>query len=92
MSEILGTFHAGQVRLDEPVNWPDGARVRVQPVVVEDLPVGMTEDEQTGSPERITAWLARFDALEPLGMTPAEEADETTFRAEVRRGRELADE
>ena len=31
MSEISGTYHDGQIKLDGSVNWPNGSRVRVLP-------------------------------------------------------------
>lgn len=85
MNETTGTFRAGSVVLDEPVNWPDGVRVSVQPIQPAEPPLGMSEEQQSDNPQKIAEWLARFDVLEPLEWTPEEEAGLAAFRAEVKR-------
>jgi len=38
-------------------------------------PPGTVGDEQTNTPEAVSAWVAAFDAIPPLAMTSAEEAE-----------------
>jgi hypothetical protein len=83
MKTILGTWKNGQVVLDAPADWPDGSRVQIEPVASDEL-VGMTEEEQADDPESLARWLATFDALEPLSMTPEEEANLTAWRQSVK--------
>ena len=44
----------------------------------------MTEEEQGDDPESIARWIAEFDAIPPLQMTPEEGADMNAWRAKVK--------
>jgi len=81
MRVVTGTYHEGQVVLDSPVDWPDGARVNV----ATEETVGLSEADWPRTPEELDALVARFAALEPLEITPEEEAEIAAARAEVRR-------
>lgn len=73
MHAIRATWINGQIILDEPVDWPDGCRLTVDPKPGPVF-VGMTEEEQGDDTESITRWISEFDAIPPLEMTPDEEA------------------
>ncbi len=77
MSTIHGTYHAGRVELDSPVDWPDGHRVEVIDPSREQ--VGRSEEDWPDTPEGREALVARFDAIGPIDFTREEPAD----RAEV---------
>jgi hypothetical protein len=83
MSGITGTWKAGRVVLDQAVDWPDGRRVLVEPVPAEDCP-GLREEDWSDTPEAIAQWLQWYDSLEPLEMTPAEEAEWMTWRNRIK--------
>jgi hypothetical protein len=70
---LTGIWKNGQVILDGPAHWPEGCRVVVIRECVPDF-LGTTGDEQANDPESIARWIADFDAIPPLEMTPAEEA------------------
>ena len=73
-TSLTGILKNGQVILDKQAEWPEGCRV----VVVRESAVpflGMVEDEQGDDPESIARWIAAFDAIPPLEMTPEEEAE-----------------
>jgi hypothetical protein len=72
MHAIKGTFIGGQIVLGEPTDWPDGTPVVIEPVA--DTACGMSEKDWQDTPEAIEAWLRWYDALEPLVLTPEEEA------------------
>ncbi len=74
MSTVKGTFRNGQVVLDEAADWPDGSRVVVEPVV-EVATVGIREEDWPETPDGIARHLALMDQIEPLELTPEEEAD-----------------
>ena len=74
MSAINGTVRNGHVVLDTPADWPEGSRVRVEPLPEAEV-YGMCEEDWQDTPEAIAAWLAWYDSLEPLEMSPAEEAE-----------------
>jgi hypothetical protein len=73
MSAIRGTIQDGKVILDTPANWPNGKRVFVVDPEGDDGLVMLSEEEQGTDPESIARWLAWYDALEPLVMTPEDE-------------------
>jgi hypothetical protein len=78
MAAIYGTVTGGKVEFPVPVGWPDGTKVRVEPA--EEQPdVGLSEEDWDTSPEGIAAWIAMVDQLQPLILTPEEEA---VFRGE----------
>ena len=71
---LTGIFKDGRIILDEQANWPEGCRVVVirEPAV---QVLGLGDEEQGDDPESIARWIASFDAIPPLEMTPEEEAD-----------------
>ena len=69
MSAVRATWKNGQVILEGPAIWPEGSRLVVSEAA------GDMQDDREESPEAIAHWIAEFDAIEPLEMTAAEEAD-----------------
>src|SRR5262245_12948530 len=74
MNAVTGTYQNGQIVLDAPADWPDGCRVLVEPGPAEET-LGIREEDWPDTPEGIAEWLKWYDALEPLLMTPEEEAE-----------------
>ena len=81
MNHANGTYKNGLVILDDNADFPDGSRVRVEPVGEEES-LGMREEDWPDTPEAIEEWLKWYDSLEPLIMTPEEEAAWQSARAE----------
>src|SRR5437762_421446 len=81
---VPGTFHDGRVVLEAPVDWPEGMKVQVIPVESGER-IGLTEEEWSDSPEAIEDWLRWYRALEPLKITPEEEAEFWRFQEEIDR-------
>ncbi len=83
MSIIHGTYKHGHVELDSPVDWPEGVRVGIlSPKEVEenldkngDEPLGMTDADWPTTKEGIEALIAEWNAMEPLALTPEDEAE-----------------
>jgi hypothetical protein len=86
---LRGTWKEGQIILDEPVDWPDGCRVTVEPITGQVEALGITEDEWPRTPEAIADWLDWFDSVEPIEMTPEEEANWRAAR-DARKAYEIA--
>jgi hypothetical protein len=81
MSAVNAAYIDGRIVLDTSPDWPNGTRLVVKVVPV--VPVRMmTEDEQGDDPESITRWLVWFDSLEPLRLSPEDEARIAQVRAE----------
>ncbi len=71
MNAIRSVVKNGRVEVDAPPDWPDGTPVRVE--------LGLNgqseyDDESPETPEEIQAWLRWYHSLEPIVMTPEEEA------------------
>jgi hypothetical protein len=71
MNAILSVVKNGRIEVDAPPDWPDGTPVRVE--------LGLNgqakfDDESPETPEEIEAWLRWYHSLEPIVMTPEEEA------------------
>jgi hypothetical protein len=74
VTAIKGIYRNGQVILDRNADWPDGSRVMVEPIPAEES-VGIREDAWPTDPEGIARHLALMERIEPLEMTPEEEAE-----------------
>src|ERR1700732_907319 len=71
MTTILSVVKNGRVEVDAPPDWPDGTPVRVE------LGLKGQVEHDGASPEtseEIEAWLHWYHGLEPIVMTPEEEA------------------
>jgi hypothetical protein len=71
MRTVKGTVKDGHIALAEPVDWPEGRELRVARIPSDSE---ARNDAQADDPESIARWIAEFDAIPPLQMTPAEEA------------------
>ena len=71
MTAISGIWHNGQVILDQPADWPEGCRLRIEPVPAEQLR-GPADNDEPETPEEIEEWLRWYRSLEPLEFTPEE--------------------
>jgi hypothetical protein len=87
-STLTGVWKNGQVVLDGPADWPEGCRVVVIPQSPPEV-LGTTGDEQADDPESIARWIAAFDAIPPVEMTPEEEAEWRAAR-EAQKAYEIA--
>ena len=81
MNVVHGTYREGRVDLDAAVDWPNGSRVAVLP---SNDSVGLVESDWPDCPETRAALLQRLDAIEPLELTPADEAETRAAREAVR--------
>ncbi len=84
MDAIRGIWKDGHVVLDGPVDWPEGARLVIEPEASQGEPIGVREEDWSNTPEAIAAWLQWYDSLQPLNFTPEEEADIAAWRQKVK--------
>jgi hypothetical protein len=68
MNHVYGRYREGRVELESQVDWPDGLRV------------ALTPDEAADDREAI---LNLMDDVEPLELTPADQAEIAAARAAV---------
>ena len=73
MNSVLATIRDGVIVPQQPIPWPEGAAVEVRLAndVAEEW--GMTEEEQSGSPEAIARWQAEFAAIPVATWTDADQ-------------------
>ncbi len=79
MIAVKGTLRNGQVVLDSPTDWPEGCRVSIEPLTEKET-FGIREEDWPVMPEGLADWEKWYDTLEPLEMTPQEEADLAAWR------------
>lgn len=82
MNAIKATVKNGQVLAAVPADWPEGSEVVIEPLASGTDYGGMRDEDWPTTPEGIAALLKRWDALEPLEMTPEEEARWEAIRKE----------
>jgi hypothetical protein len=71
MKAIMGTVRNGQIIADQPVEWPEGTRVIMEPAAEEES-LGIREEDWPTDPEGIARLVALMDQVEPVEMTPEE--------------------
>ncbi len=74
MNTVKATFFNGQIVLGSVPDWPDGTNVLIEPYPREE-PLGIREEDWPTDPEGVARHLALMDQIEPLEMTPGEEAE-----------------
>lgn len=85
MTAIRATWINGQIVPSEPVNWPEGSQLWVEPIVSPSEKIGMTEEEWHAGPEAIAAWAKVVEALEPMVWAEGESEALERYREQCRR-------
>ncbi len=83
MTAIKAMYKNGQIILDSQPDWPDGCRLRIEPLPSDEVVI-MTEDEQSDDLDAIQQWLTAFDAIPPLEMSAEEEAKWEAWRQKMK--------
>jgi hypothetical protein len=83
MRAIHAIWKDGRIVPTQPVDWPDGTALSVEPI--EEPQEGELEGDLMGDdPASIARWLAWYDSLEPLIFTAEEEVAWQAARRENR--------
>lgn len=83
MTVLRTTVRNGKIELAAPVDWPEGTEVRIEPFAQATM-VGLSEEDWPDTTEAIAAFLESMDKIEPLILTPEEEAAWETERSKRR--------
>ena len=83
MDAIKATWTNGQIVPAEPVDWPEGSQLLVEPVPAGEK-IGMTEEEWRDDPESIAAWIAAVDKIEPMIWAEGEREEYERYRKQCR--------
>ena len=82
MSTIKAIWTNGQILPTEPVDWPEGRQLLVEPAPRSEE-IGV--DESTwDDPDSIAAWAVAVESIEPLIWTDGEEREYERFREKFR--------
>ena len=71
MKSIHAIWKNGQIVPTQPVDWPDGTALAVEPIA-EPLETDSPGDLLGDDPQSIARWLAWLASLEPLSFSPEE--------------------
>jgi hypothetical protein len=83
VNAVRATFKNGQIVPSEPIRWPEGTELLVEPLPREQT-VGIREEDWQTDPEAVADWLRWYESLEPLEFTADEEADIAAWRQKVK--------
>ncbi len=84
MNAIKAKWTYGQIVPAEPVDWPEGSELLVEPVPSHEN-LGMQESDWDDSPEGIAKWCEAVDRIEPLEYTEEERVEMERYEKEYRR-------
>jgi hypothetical protein len=84
MHAIKATWTNGQIVPAEPVDWPEGSTLLVEPMPPAEK-IGLDESEWSDDPQSIADWIAWVDTIPPQVLADDERADMERYRAEHRR-------
>jgi hypothetical protein len=72
LNAVKAKYENGQIILTEPVDWPEGLDLLIEPLPQETM--GIPDDQWPTDPEGIAQLLARMDRVNPVWLTPEDEA------------------
>ena len=84
MKTLTATWKDGRILPDEAGDWPDGFRLRIEPLDQTES-LGIRDNEWSDTPEAIEAWIRWYDSLEPLEFTSEELAAWQSDREEQKK-------
>jgi hypothetical protein len=85
MNAIKGTVKNGKIVLDAPPDWTEGCPVIVEPVSAPGEKIGLDEFEWRDDPAALADWEAWIKTIEPIELSPDEQAANARFEEEFRR-------
>lgn len=83
MHAIRATWINGRIVPAEPVDWPEGSQLLVEPVPSGEK-VGFTEDFWRDEPEAIAAWIEAVEKIDPMIWAEGEREEYERYRKESR--------
>jgi hypothetical protein len=77
-------MNSGRIMPAEPVDWPEGSELIVEPLATPGK-IGLDEAEWQEDAESLVAWDAWLPTVEPLALSDEERATFECWREEVRK-------
>jgi hypothetical protein len=84
MNAIKAIWTNGQILPAEPVDWPEGSELLVEPVIPMEK-IGLDETDWHDDAAALADWEAWIKTIEPLELTEEEIDSMARFREEFRR-------
>lgn len=84
MHAIRATWKDGRIVPLDPIDWPDGTQLFIEPHISNEPPLGLREDQWRDDPQSIAEWNAWVDTIEPLEYTKDEIRAHEEFEAKMR--------
>ena len=84
MNAIKATWTHGQIVPAEPVDWPEGSELLVEPLAPSEK-IGVDESEWRDDAEALADWETWIATIEPLEYTDEERVSLARYREEFRR-------
>ncbi len=84
MNAVRAIWTNGRILPSEPVDWPEGSQLRVEPLFPNSERIGLPEEEWRDDPESIAAWIAAVEEIKPLNWAEGEEAEYERYREKCR--------
>lgn len=81
MNAIKAVWTQGRIVPTEPIDWPEGSELVVEPIGYLRVGVGLAEDQWRDDPESIAAWIRAVEQIEPLIWEDGEEEEQERYRA-----------
>ena len=85
MNTVRAIWTNGRIQPSEPVDWPEGCELIVEPFDPSETIPSLAEVEGPNDPATIAAWVAWVDTIEPLVLSDEERVEMDRYRAECRR-------
>jgi hypothetical protein len=85
MNTIKATVRNRRIELTAPEDLPDGTEVLVDVMPLSPEKVGLDESEWRDDPAALADWEAWMKTLEPMELSPEEQAANARFEEEFRR-------
>ena len=83
MNAVRAIWTNGRILPSEPVDWPDGIQLLVEPVSAGEK-IGLDESDWRDDPGSITDWIVAVEKIEPLVWEPGEEEKFLRYREQCR--------
>jgi hypothetical protein len=84
VDSIKAVWTNGQIQPLEPVDWPEGSQLVVEPVACSDDDVVPGDNVWGDDPESFAAWAAAVEKIEPMVWAEGEREQFEAFRKKVR--------
>jgi hypothetical protein len=84
MHPIRATWTNGQIVPAEPVDWPEGSELLVEPVPAGEK-IGLDESDWRDDAEALADWERWINTIEPLEFSDEERASMERYQEEFRR-------